>query len=118
YLFIAHDLSMVRAICDRMVVMYLGQVVEIGTSAQVYDDPQHPYTQALVSANPIPDPEVERTRERRLIKGEIGSPVNPLPGCRFAPRCPHVMERCRSMTPGLMSTAPGKQYAACHLFVN
>jgi oligopeptide transport system ATP-binding protein len=118
YLFIAHDLSMVRAICDRMVVMYLGQVVELGTSSEVYDDPQHPYTQALVSANPIPDPVVERNRERQLIKGEISSPINPTPGCRFAPRCPHVMEKCKTTSPSLLETVPGKQQAACHLFVN
>jgi oligopeptide/dipeptide ABC transporter ATP-binding protein len=118
YLFIAHDLSMVRVICDRMAVMYLGKLVEIGTSAQVYDSPQHPYTQALVAANPIPDPAVERTRERKLIQGEIGSPVNPKPGCRFAPRCPHVMDRCRSVTPELRELGPGKQRAACHLLTH
>lgn len=118
YLFIAHDLSMVRAICDRMAVMYLGRVIEVGTSAQVYDDPQHPYTQALVAANPIPDPEVERTRERKLIQGEIGSPINPKPGCRFAPRCPHVMERCRKVTPELIDLGQGRQQAACHLLTH
>ncbi len=118
YLFIAHDLSMVRVICDRMAVMYLGKLVEVGTSAQVYDAPQHPYTQALVAANPIPDPAVERARERKLIQGEIGSPVNPKPGCRFAPRCPHVMDRCRSVTPELRELGPGKQRAACHLLTH
>lgn len=115
YLFIAHDLSMVRVICDRMAVMYLGKLVEIGTSAEVYDNPQHPYTKALINSNPIPDPEFEKKRQRSLIKGEIGTPVNPKPGCRFAPRCPHVMERCRTITPELRAT-PGGQLAACHLY--
>lgn len=118
YLFIAHDLSMVRVICDRMAVMYLGKVVEVGTAAQVYDNPQHPYTQALVAANPIPDPAYERAREHRLIQGEIGSPVNPQPGCRFAPRCPHVVDRCRTVTPELREISPGRQQAACHLLVH
>lgn len=115
YLFIAHDLSMVRLICDRMAVMYLGKIVEIGTAAQVYDNPQHPYTKALVNSNPIPDPEFEKTRTRTLIKGEIGSPVNPKPGCRFAPRCPHVMPICRSQNPELKEVANG-QLAACYLY--
>jgi oligopeptide transport system ATP-binding protein len=118
YLFIAHDLSMVRAICDRMAVMYLGKLVEIGTAAQVYDDPQHPYTQALISANPIPDPDAERSRERKLIQGEIGSPINPKPGCRFAPRCPYVMDKCRSVTPELIDLGNGRQKAACHLLTH
>lgn len=114
YLFIAHDLSMVRVICDRMAVMYLGKMVEIGTSAQVYDQPQHPYTQALIAANPIPDPQVERARDRSLIQGEIGSPINPKPGCRFAARCPYVMDRCRTHTPQLRPVGAGLQLAACH----
>lgn len=115
YLFIAHDLSMVRLICDRMAVMYLGKIVEIGTASQVYDNPQHPYTQALVNSNPIPDPEFEKTRKRTLIQGEIGSPVNPKPGCRFAPRCPYVMPICRSQDPELKEVADG-QLASCFLF--
>jgi len=118
YLFIAHDLSMVRVVCDRMAVMYLGQIVEVGSAEDVYDKPQHPYTQALVQANPIPDPAVEKARTRRLIDGEISSPVNPQPGCRFAPRCPHVMDKCRSVSPLLHEVAPGLQRAACHLLVH
>jgi len=118
YLFIAHDLSMVRALCDRMAVMYLGKLVELGTAADVYDRPQHPYTQALVAANPVPDPAVERTRERQLIQGEIGSPVNPKPGCRFAPRCPYVMDRCRQVTPELREIQPGGTRVACHLLAH
>lgn len=118
YLFIAHDLSMVRVICDRMAVMYLGRLIELGRAEDVYDHPQHPYTQALVSANPIPDPAAERQRKHKLIVGEIGSPVNPKPGCRFAPRCPYVMDKCRSVTPELHEVAQGKQYAACHLLTH
>lgn len=115
YLFIAHDLSMVRLICDRMAVMYLGKIVEIGTSAQVYDNPQHPYTKALVDSNPIPDPVFEKARTRMLIQGEIGSPINPKPGCRFAPRCPHVMPICRNQNP-ILKKVPAGQIASCHLF--
>jgi oligopeptide transport system ATP-binding protein len=100
-----------------MAVMYLGKVVEIGSSAQVYDSPQHPYTQALVAANPIPDPVAERQRQRQLIQGEIGSPVNPKPGCRFAPRCPHAMEKCRQVTPELRDVGGGR-LAACHLLAH
>ncbi len=118
YLFIAHDLSMVRVICDRMAVMYLGQIVELGTAAQVYDNPQHPYTQALVGANPLPDPIAERKRERRLIKGEISSPINPKPGCLFAARCTHVMEKCRSMSPQLREIDNSGRSASCHLFAH
>jgi oligopeptide transport system ATP-binding protein len=112
YLFIAHDLSMVRVICDRMAVMYLGKIVEIGTSAEVYEKPKHPYTKALIASNPIPDPEIEKHRTKTLIQGEIGSPVNPKPGCRFAPRCPQVIDRCRVETPELLGNT---QLVACHL---
>jgi oligopeptide transport system ATP-binding protein len=112
YLFIAHDLSMVRVICDRMAVMYLGQIVEIGTAAEVYENPQHPYTKALIASNPIPDPEVERNRTKTLIRGEISSPINPKPGCRFAARCSFVMDRCKVETPLLRGTS---QLSACHL---
>jgi len=115
YLFIAHDLSMVRVICDRMAVMYLGKIIELGSSAQVYDNPQHPYTKALVSSNPVPDPEFEQRRTRALIQGEISSPVNPKPGCRFAPRCPHVMDICQTIDPPDIKTDSG-QVVACHLF--
>jgi oligopeptide transport system ATP-binding protein len=114
YLFIAHDLSMVRVICDRMAVMYLGCLVELGKAADVYDNPVHPYTQALVSANPLPDPKAERTRERKLIAGEISSPINPKSGCQFATRCPHVMDKCRSVTPALLPTSSNR-LVSCHL---
>jgi oligopeptide/dipeptide ABC transporter ATP-binding protein len=116
YLFIAHDLSMVRVICDRMAVMYLGNIVELGTSEEVYDRPQHPYTQALISANPLPDPVAERSRTRQVIQGEISSPVNVKPGCLFASRCPHAMERCQSSTPALRKVAGSDRLVACHLF--
>lgn len=115
YLFIAHDLSMVRVICDRMAVMYLGSLVEIGPSSEVYDNPKHPYTQALVSANPIPDPSRERLRERKMIQGEIGSPVNPKPGCLFAPRCSSRMEKCDGVTPSLREISGTESQASCHI---
>jgi oligopeptide transport system ATP-binding protein len=98
-----------------MAVMYLGSLVEIGPSSEVYDNPKHPYTQALVSANPIPDPEKERARERKLIMGEIGSPVNPKPGCLFAPRCPHRMDKCDAITPELREVAGASSLASCHM---
>ena len=115
YLFIAHDLSMVRVICDRMAVMYLGCIVEVGTAEEVYDHPKHPYTQALVSANPLPDPKAERARERHLIAGEISSPINPKPGCQFASRCPNVVDKCRSVTPTLTNVSGEKRMVSCHL---
>lgn len=114
-LFIAHDLSMVRYVSDRMAVMYLGSLVEIGSANDVYFEPQHPYTQFLVESNPEPDPEIERRRAHRPILGEITSPVNVQPGCRFADRCPRVMDRCRSETPQLINTS-GDRRVACHLF--
>ena len=116
YLFIAHDLSMVRVICDRMAVMYLGNIVELGPSSDVYDNPQHPYTQALIAANPLPDPVVERQRPRQMILGEIASPINVKSGCLFASRCPNRMARCTSITPTLRSVAGNDRIAACHLF--
>jgi oligopeptide transport system ATP-binding protein len=115
YLFIAHDLSMVRVICDRMAVMYLGSIVELGSVEQVYDQPKHPYTQALVNANPLPDPVAERARARQMIRGEINSPINVKPGCLFASRCPHVMEKCRSVTPVTRELAGSDRRVACHL---
>jgi oligopeptide transport system ATP-binding protein len=117
YIVIAHDLSMVRLICDRMAVMYLGSLVEIGTSDQVYDNPQHPYTTALINANPIPDPKAEKAREHAMIEGEIRSPINPAPGCRFAPRCPHAMVKCRQVTPPLIPMEDGRM-VGCHLMTH
>lgn len=116
-LFIAHDLSMVRYISDRMAVMYLGAVAEIGPAHDVYFEPKHPYTQILIASNPEPDPELERTRKSTTITGEIPSPVDIGPGCRFAGRCPHAMDRCRIETPLLLplKDSPDRQ-VACHLF--
>ncbi|MDX1563106.1 MAG: ABC transporter ATP-binding protein [Gammaproteobacteria bacterium] len=120
-LFIAHDLSMVRYVSDRMAVMYMGTIVEIGPADSVYFDPQHPYTQVLVASNPEPDPEAERARKTQPIVGEIASPVNIGPGCRFAGRCPKVMDKCRSVTPPLLdieSAETGPRQVACHLFTD
>jgi oligopeptide/dipeptide ABC transporter ATP-binding protein len=116
-LFIAHDLSMVRYISDRMAVMYLGGLVEIGPAAEVFFEPKHPYTRILIASNPEPDPASERERRSAAISGEIPSPVDIGVGCRFAARCPHVMDVCRRETPRLLPLAddPERQ-VACHLF--
>ena len=114
-LFIAHDLSMVRYVSDRMAVMYLGSLVEVGPANEVFFEAQHPYTQFLVESNPEPDPEIERSRAHRPILGEITSPVNVRPGCRFADRCPRVMDRCRQETPQLIATSESRE-VACFLF--
>lgn len=114
-LFIAHDLSMVRYVSDRMAVMYLGALAEVGPSNEVFFEPQHPYTRFLVESNPEPDPNTERERAHKPIVGEITSPVNVQPGCRFANRCPRVMDRCRVETPQLIATSENRQ-VACHLY--
>ncbi|MEM1229250.1 MAG: oligopeptide/dipeptide ABC transporter ATP-binding protein [Pseudomonadota bacterium] len=114
-LFIAHDLSMVRYVSDRMAVMYLGSLVEIGPADEVFFEPEHPYTQILVGSNPEPDPETERNRPSTMITGEIPSPVNVPAGCRFANRCPQVMDQCRTETPQLIATESGR-HVACHLY--
>ncbi len=114
YLFIAHDLSMVRYISDQVAVMYLGTIVEIGPAAAVYGTPAHPYTQGLLAAVPVADPRTERARQGTAIMGgEVTSPINPGPGCRFAGRCPHATERCRQETPELKDLGGG-HFAACH----
>ena len=117
-LFIAHDLSMVRYVSDRMAVMYLGSLVEIGTADDVYFRPKHPYTEILVASNPQADPRTERNRRAISIKGEIASPINVHAGCRFAARCPKVMDVCRTVTPELRVVDNGgaKREVACHLF--
>jgi len=114
YLFIAHDLSMVRHICDRVAVMYLGKIVELGPVDDVYDNPQHPYTQALLSAVPVPDPTVEETRQRIIIAGDLPSPANPPTGCNFNTRCPVAFDLCyNEPDPPLVEVRPN-HYAACH----
>lgn len=114
YLFIAHDISVVRHISNRIGVMYLGQMVELAESCELCSHPIHPYTESLLSAVPIPDPDVTRGRQRILLEGEIPSPLNPPSGCRFHTRCPHATDRCRQEQPILKEQSPG-HYAACHL---
>ena len=114
YLFIAHDISVVRHISNRIGVMYLGQMVELAESYELCSHPVHPYTRSLLSAVPIPDPDVTRERQRILLEGEIPSPLNPPTGCRFHTRCPHATDRCRQEQPILKEQSPG-HFAACHL---
>ncbi|WP_333638119.1 oligopeptide/dipeptide ABC transporter ATP-binding protein [Tissierella praeacuta] len=117
YLFIAHDLSMIKHISDRVGVMYLGSLVEFTTSDALYKNPLHPYTKALLSAIPIPDPNEEREKKRIPIDGEIPSPINTLPGCKFSSRCKFAMEICKEKMPSLMEV--GKEhFVACHMIKN
>jgi oligopeptide/dipeptide ABC transporter ATP-binding protein len=112
YLFVAHDLAVVEQVSDRVAVMYLGKIVELASRDRIFDAPQHPYTVALLAAVPVPDP--SRARSRPLIRGEVPSPIDPPPGCRFQTRCPLVEERCRREEPALREVFPG-HFAACHL---
>jgi oligopeptide/dipeptide ABC transporter ATP-binding protein len=114
YLFIAHDLSVVRHISHRIAILYSGKLVELASTDDVYESPTHPYTEALLSSVPIPDPPLQRQRRRIVLTGEIPNPVDPPPGCRFQTRCPYVEERCRVETPLLEEKAPG-HWAACHV---
>ncbi|GGR32431.1 ABC transporter ATP-binding protein [Streptomyces netropsis] len=115
YLFIAHDLSVVKRVCDRVAVMYLGRIVEVGDKERVYTAPAHPYTRALLSAVPLPDPAAERQRERITLLGDPPSPAAPPPGCTFHPRCPKAREICRSEAPRLRIAVPGEaRQVACH----
>ena len=114
YMFIAHDISVVRHISNRIGVMYLGSMVELAESYELCNHPIHPYTQTLLSAVPLPDPEKNKTRQRILLEGDIPSPINPPSGCRFHTRCPYATEKCKETPPELKEYGPG-HFAACHL---
>jgi len=114
YLFIAHDLSVVQHISHRIAIMYAGHLVEIAPSDAIYGDPKHPYTEALLSAVPIPDPKVQRARRRIIYTGEVPSPINPPAGCRFATRCPKATSQCEAEVPPLVEKTPGHLAACWH----
>ena len=114
YLVVAHDLSVVRYISDRVAVMYLGQIVETGSVQEVYEHPMHVYSRGLLDAVPVADPDYEMNRTITPIQGEISSPINPGPGCRFAPRCPYATERCRQETPELARVNDDHAVACFH----
>lgn len=115
YLFIAHDLAMVKHVSDRIGVMYLGNMMELADSERLYKEPKHPYTQALLSAIPLPDPDVEQTRERILLEGDVPSPINPPSGCVFRTRCPVAKSVCAAEKPVWKEVAPS-HFIACHLY--
>ena len=115
YLFVAHDLSMVRHISDQVAVMYLGKIVELTSSDELYSNPVHPYTQALLSTIPIPDPDVEEARERIVLNGDVPSPISPPKGCRFCSRCKYATKKCSEMEPEMKQIGTG-HYVACHLY--
>jgi oligopeptide/dipeptide ABC transporter ATP-binding protein len=114
YLFIAHDLAVVKHISDRIAIMYLGKIVETGNSEEIYRNAQHPYTQSLIAAIPVPDPHRQVTRQ--IIKGDVPSPIAPPSGCTFHPRCPRVMEHCQHDVPHLTAPMPNPEHlVSCHL---
>lgn len=112
YLFISHDLRAIRHVSDRVAVMYLGKIVELADAKDIYKEPLHPYSKALISAVPVPDPEIEAKRERIILKGDVPSPINPPRGCHFHTRCPYVQPKCKLETPPLVEIKP-RHYAAC-----
>ncbi|NGX37265.1 MAG: Oligopeptide transport ATP-binding protein OppF [Chlamydiae bacterium] len=114
YLFIAHDLRIVKYLSTRVAVMYLGQIMELAPSDELYKNPQHPYTQALLSAIPIPDPKIEKARQRIVLRGEVPSPINPPKGCPFVTRCPHATPVCHHVRPEFKEIS-SNHFAACHL---
>ena len=114
YILISHDLSVVKRICDRTAVLYLGQIVELAESERLYREPLHPYTQALISAVPRPRPESKRVRQLSRIEGDVPTPIDPPTGCRFHTRCPHKMDVCVSELPVLRDVGAGHR-VACHL---
>ena len=115
YLFIAHDLSVVRHICNRVAVMYLGRIVEVADCDELFRDPKHPYTEALLAAVPVPDPVIEASRPQQLIVGEGPSVQNPPSGCRFHPRCPKVLPECSQVEPVLQRSSD-RRMVSCHLY--
>jgi len=117
YMFISHDISVVKYMSNRMAVMYLGKIVELGPSDPLFENPLHPYTKFLLAAVPIPDPKIARSREKILIKGEPPSPINPPPGCRFHPRCPFAMDKCRREEPPLIEVERDR-FVACWLYAS
>jgi oligopeptide/dipeptide ABC transporter ATP-binding protein len=112
YLFISHDLAVVKHISDRIAIMYLGKIVELGDSKEIYKNPRHPYTKALLSAIPVPDP--THVPDRQILEGDVPSPINPPPGCAFAPRCPvRASEECTTRVPELLEVEPGYWLSDC-----
>ena len=112
YLFISHDLRAVRHLSDRVAVMYLGKIVELADGKDIYAEPLMPYSKALISAVPVPDPEIEATRERIILKGDVPSPINPPAGCHFHTRCPFAIDECKKIVPALAEIKP-RHFAAC-----